>query len=292
VTEAEWIAFLQWPEIPAFNRAMLQNPDDDLPRLVFADWMDENCPDREVCAAVRRSITSQEQRSVWPGLRETPAWRLTFHRARIAMWVNWVDRHPAPPPHRRPRTLLEAVWRTGWVEVAEFGRGQYNSLEGWFSALAMRGVTAVSIGGSLLFPDHLSQLLASPELLQVDSLTLNGWQPGSDFVAVLIDAPIVSRIRTLNLKATPLNPSALATLVRHRCVTRLETLSLSLVSWLNCDESAAVLANSAQLRNLKHLLLESHGITDAGAAALANSPYLCEAIRAQWRRPADGGANR
>ncbi len=32
VTEGRWIAFLQRPEIPAFNRAMLINPDDDLPR--------------------------------------------------------------------------------------------------------------------------------------------------------------------------------------------------------------------------------------------------------------------
>ena len=37
MTEAEWIAFFRRPEIPAFNAAMLEHPDADLPRLVFAD---------------------------------------------------------------------------------------------------------------------------------------------------------------------------------------------------------------------------------------------------------------
>lgn len=100
MSEAEWIVFLQRPEIPAFNRAMLDNPDDDLPRLVFADWMDENCPDTAVNAAVRESVANEDRCAAWPGLQENPAWKLTFLRSRVVMRVNWVDRHPAPPNRR------------------------------------------------------------------------------------------------------------------------------------------------------------------------------------------------
>lgn len=83
MTEAEWIAFLQRPEVPAFNRAMLDNPDDDLPRLVFADWMDENCPDTAVNAAVRGSIVGARKVTAWPGQEESRGVRLEFIRGRV-----------------------------------------------------------------------------------------------------------------------------------------------------------------------------------------------------------------
>ncbi len=96
MTEAEWIAFLQRPEIPAFNRAMLANPDDDLPRLVFADWMDENCPDDFFNRFIRESITSQNHIAFRVGYGSESR-LLDFDRGRI--YASLYSR--SPPPKRR-----------------------------------------------------------------------------------------------------------------------------------------------------------------------------------------------
>src|SRR4051812_25885328 len=54
------------PDDDAFLRAIIDNPDDDLPRLVYADWLDEHGdPDRAEfirlqCAMARPPMTKAE----------------------------------------------------------------------------------------------------------------------------------------------------------------------------------------------------------------------------------------
>ena len=71
----------------AFLAAIIANPDDDLPRLVFADWMDENCPDTAVNAAVRGSITNEHKQVVWPAQREVRAFQLDCVRGRVRLMM-------------------------------------------------------------------------------------------------------------------------------------------------------------------------------------------------------------
>lgn len=280
MTEAEWIAFLQRPEIPAFNRAMLENPDDDLPRLVFADWLDENCPDAAVNAAVRTSISNQQAHVPWPGLKRNRTWSLMFTRGRLTAWVN---RQKGPPQRRPPRLLVEAVWQAGWVEHVVFGSIQGFPLSLWFRDPPMETVLAVSVmGTSFENPDQFVVLLTSPHLTRVISFGVVGWYQPSCLAHTLSRCPIVARLSALTLSSAQLSSDGLTTLASSPSLAGLATLSL--VGCAIDDAGAVALSTTPHLARLKHLSLGHNNITDAGAAALANSPYLCEAIRAQWRR--------
>lgn len=252
MTEAEWIAFLQRPEIPAFNRAMLDNPEDDLPRLVFADWMDENCPDTAVNAAVRESINGDLKYVAWPNLRGNRKWSLSFVRGRVMAWVDVEVR----PPQRRPaRIILESAWQSGWVEAVLFGDVRGHTIEGWVYDPPMRNVSTVGLPGGELLGVTLIRWL-SPELMpRLIRLEVRGPYSDAGLVRELAASPHMARIEILSLPACPI-----------------------------VDDDAIALARSPHVANLKQLNLDVLDFTPAGAAALANSPYLCEAIRAQWRR--------
>lgn len=112
MTEADWIAFFRRPEIPAFNAMILEHPDADLPRLVFADWVEENCPHTPFVMALRRSIANPE----------TPEWvpnfsmvvkghELRLWRGRIEVGIDCSD----PEFESRPDAFVKAAWDSGWV---------------------------------------------------------------------------------------------------------------------------------------------------------------------------------
>ena len=279
MTEAEWIAFLQRPEIPAFNRAMLEAPEDDLPRLVFADWMDENCPDTAVNEAVRASLTNEHRLATWPGLKRSRTWGLTFTRGRLTAVVN---RQEGPPQRRPPRLVLEAAWQAGWVENVMFGSIGYPRWL-WFRDPPMETVLAVSVSGAgFENPDQFIGLLTSPRLTRVISLGVVGWFLPSCLAHTLVRCPIVGRLSALTLVSAQLTPDGLIALTNSPFVSGLTTLNLT--ACMIGDAGAITLANSPRLTNLTHLLLDHNNISDAGAAAIANSPYLCEDIRRRWRR--------
>src|SRR5262245_34623677 len=106
MTEAEWIAFLQRPEIPVFNRAMLANPTDDLPRLVFADWLDENCPDTRICDVVRQSMSGRP--CMMHFLPVPSGVNVHAERGRLELQL---EPNPPPPAGHGCR----AMWESGWV---------------------------------------------------------------------------------------------------------------------------------------------------------------------------------
>lgn len=279
MSEAEWIAFLARPEIPAFNRAMLDNPDDDLPRLVFADWMDENCPDVEVNAAVRQSITTEDQQADWPGQRESRGVRFAFVRGRVRLRVESSVR---PTQRRRLRTAWEAVWRAGWVESLFLGIARYDLIHSWFRDAPTEGVREVAVVGHELFGSQLTSLLASPRLVRVTSLGLVAWRFPPDFVDALVESDVITRLQSLTIHGNSFGFEEFAVLVVSPRLAGLEEFNV--IDSALGDEGAALLASMPHLANLKSLIFRDRAVTAVGAAALADSPYLCEAIRAQWRR--------
>jgi len=257
VTEAEWIAFLQRPEIPAFNRAMLVNPDDDLPRLVFADWMDENCPDEFFNRFIRESITSQESIPFRVGYGNQRR-RLSFDRGRV--FASLYSRSP-PPKRREPRTLFAAVWRAQWVNRLALDGVGPKCLKSFFHDPPMAMVRGVYFHENDCSPALLPEILNSSHLTHLTYLSLSG-RASTELLRALLSCEVVVQFTGIEL-------------------TVADNVS-----------TAGLIANSPKLTGLSHMRL--HGCRSADfAAALANSPYLCEAIRAQWRRATDeGGANR
>lgn len=287
MSEAEWIAFLQRPEIPAFNRAMLDNPDDDLPRLVFADWMDENCPDTEVNAVVRRSITGDDKRELWPGLPQDGDVQLGLVRGRALLRIDSDDR---PSGRRTPRFIWEAVWRSGWVDTLLNGSTKFETLRDWWRNDPMEGVREVALIAHHLSARRLRSLLSSPRLKHLSSLGLACWRFPEEFVAAITRSCVLPRLRSLAINSDGLQFEQFTELLVSAPLEKLEDLTIT--GTCLGDHGAAALAVCPSLANLRTLLFDDRALTAVGAAILADSPYLCESIRAQWRRTDDGGANR
>ena len=130
MTEAEWIAFFRRPEIPAFNAAMLEHPEADLPRLVFADWVEENCPNAAFVAALRRSIANPE----------TPEWvpnfsmvirghELRLWRGRLEVGIDFGDREF----DAEPDAFVKAAWDSEWVGRLKLRGVSEETHQFWFA---------------------------------------------------------------------------------------------------------------------------------------------------------------
>ena len=292
MTEVEWIAFLQRPAIPAFNRAMLERPDDDLPRLVFADWMDENCPDADVNRAVRESIVTRETQDIWSAgqRRGFGVASLTLTRGRFAVGIETRTRHPAG---RSIWTVLDALWCAEWGDTAAFGNEVSGArLVRWFRDPHMAAVSSVALVRCDLTAEHFRKMLASAHLVHLRGIAWTRYhaRDPSGSVRVLAESPILAQLESLELGVS-LDADALRALVSSPHLKRLQILRLK---WcLPQQGGAEVLAGSPRLSTLTTLDLDSRYMSPVAAVVLANSPYLCETIRAQWRRPTDeGGANR
>jgi uncharacterized protein (TIGR02996 family) len=274
-------------ESDAFLAAIADRPDDDLPRLVFADWLDEHGDaDRAEFIRVqcelaklpaddprRGDLTRREKQLLE---RHRDGWRLpqfpeqqvqTFRRGfveRVAATGGWLLAHPTSLP------AAPLVRELKIVNAASAGMG----------------------------------LAALPGLEQIVHLDLSNTLPGDGFgiPAFLTDARL-DRLRVLNLGLCGLWPWAIGPLLavgRLRQLDRLEVwgnpfsdagaadiagspnlanltaldLSAHEQPFVNCvhADGAAALAASGSLTRLRVLDLSDHYIGDAGLATLVTSP--------------------
>lgn len=248
-------------ESDAFLAAIAGRPDDDLPRLVYADWLDDhdeparaefirvqielarlplNDPRRpELAARERRLLT--DHRDAWR-LPQFPDQVQTFRRGfveRIAATGEWLLAHP----HSLPAAPL---------------------------VCALKIVNAASAGAALA---------GLPGLDRIARLDLSNTLPGGGFSipAFLTDAAL-GHLRTLNLGLCGLWPWAVLPLLEVDRLGQLDRLDL----WGNPfgDEGVTAIAASPNLANLEHLDLSAHEQPFAncvhadGAAALAASGTL------------------
>ncbi|CAN5449383.1 hypothetical protein BH11PLA2_BH11PLA2_28330 [soil metagenome] len=285
-----------------FLNAILAAPDDDTPRLVYADWLEEQ-GDAERAEFIRTQI--EFARSPRPELEQRADELLHKHRER------WII--------------------PGISGVQTFHRGFVDSLRmaaADFVAHADRiGETAPVVDLRLpMALEHIDAIAQVPWLSRIERLDLTGnvgitgilgelvgaFQRSeastlpARVVGTLFDANILGRLRSLVLRNNQFWPTDVATLERiARGLPKLERLNLSgnpigdggvetlaastafanlkeLV--LRCDElqyidsihaiGAAAIANSKTLGKLRHLDLNGHYIGSAGFVDLVESKTL------------------
>ena len=225
MTEAEWIAFFRRPEIPAFNARILEHPDADLPRLVFADWVEENCPHTPFVMALRRSIANPEVPEWVPNFSMViKGHELRLWRGRLEVGVDYSDRDF----DGNLDAFVWAAWKSGWV-----GR-----------------LKARSMGGDPL--DHLT--LPTP-YEGIEWLDLFDAQTSQVDVWLAVNSWHLVSLTGIDL--------------------RFNTLA---------DTAAQRIAAIPELAKLRELRMPSQ-LTQRARLALANSNFLSEHIRAQFRRP-------
>jgi uncharacterized protein (TIGR02996 family) len=216
----------------AFLQAVLDDPDADAPRLVFADWLDEHGdPDRAEFIRVQCTLDDPP-----PGAPRTALW---------ARQGDLLARHG--PEWAAPVNRVAGAWtfRRGFIEEAAA------DFESFLS------------GADDVFLQHPVQYL---------HLTWGRRPPipvGFPFAARLADCPPVGRLKGLDLSHNRLGSDGVRALAVCPHLGRLTALNLS---WNSIgDAGARALAGWELLPRLTHLDLRGNAVGPDGVRALARA---------------------
>ncbi len=286
----------------AFMRAIRAAPDDDAPRLVYADWLEENGD-----PARAEFIRVQCARARLPA--DDPAAEGLNARAHALLadnWEAWVGplRDAVGPNASRvgEAWLLggfhrDGHWhfRRGFVEALSltatallrhadglFRVAPLRHLMLWDAGLYVADVARLPYlaGVDLLWfsdpwrepvrADGIAALAASPHLGRLTTLNLSRNDVADDGAAVLARAPWLGGLRSLNLEENGLSSFAAAALAASPGVAGLT--SLELAGNAIADEGLQALASSPHLANLRWLGLKRNPLSRAARRIVANSP--------------------
>jgi uncharacterized protein (TIGR02996 family) len=268
----------------AFLADVIEHPDDDAPRLVFADWLEDNgdAPRAEfIRAQIAWARTPEDDprrdalhRQAWgllhdhgkAWLAEVPAWargEALFVRG-FVMQISATAREfleSAPGLFRRApirAVKLRSASDKQLVEVTEAGH--------------LGRVAELNLNSNMLSDDSLRPVLLSPKLGPLAALDLGSNRFTTDTVRALAESPRLRHLADLSLSMHKLGPQGARVLADSENISRLESLNL----WSGdvYDEGAAALFGSPRLGPLKKLNLGHNGLRTEGARAIAGCAAL------------------
>jgi uncharacterized protein (TIGR02996 family) len=272
----------------AFLAAIADRPDDDLPRLVYADYLDETGqPERAEFIRVQVELAKlSENDPRRPGLaaREAElalhkdAWTLPEFRAPLVSQVfrrgfvelvnvraEWLIRHPA--------ALLSAPGPLRGVRV--FGTRGY--LERLAELRGLARLEALDLSNTQFAQGQLRWFFITARLDNLRELVVrnsNFWE--GEEIAALADTPVAPRLWRLDVSGNRLADAGARVLASRPEFGNLQTLTFRAdeLDQPSCVHAAGAeaLANSATLTRLQSLDLGDHFIGDAGLRSLATGP--------------------
>jgi uncharacterized protein (TIGR02996 family) len=240
------------PDDHDFIRQILASPDDDEPRLAYADWLEQQ-GDRDRAEFIRCQIAAARLKP------DDAQWRPAVERANELLQAH------------------QAEWETIPPELAEVGR--VCGLERGFPTWARCRITD--------FPEdiapHFPRFWQVAPVTQLDLYDTNAaaafededfqesWIRVENYEA-LANMPQLVHVRTLSVCECAIRAKHLAPLLASPHLTSLRELLLT----SNClgDAGARVVAESPRVAGLTHLDLNTNEVGDQGAEALAQSPHL------------------
>jgi uncharacterized protein (TIGR02996 family) len=203
---------------PTFLAAVLADPDDDVTRLAFADWLQE---------------------------QDDPALRLRGEFVQIQVRIarhasgtspgEWADAERLPELKRRERELIDAhgkTWATPFVGVIEsyqFARGFVESISLEPTKFVAHAATLFAVAPlqKVRFTQPISlALVGSPSLAKVVELDLGASQMGDAGLSRLLGSRNLSGLRRLNLSQCYLTDRGIAGLAASPILAQLEALNL------------------------------------------------------------------
>jgi uncharacterized protein (TIGR02996 family) len=267
----------------AFLQAILENPDDDGPRLMYADWLTEQGNPRGEFIRVQcelHTLAADDARR--PHLRERESQLLNVFGH---LW-----RGPLP-------LTATGSFRRGFLEYASLtGLRQIQMVE---TLLQVHPLQSLRLSGGASVASCLVRLGSCPVVCRLRELDLTGLELPSEPLLSLLLNPGLCHLRRLRIRLrdrprSESNPVIRCTQLDHLeeldlsgsplanrgCVlltgsphrTRLTQLGLARTG--TSSRGVMALAESPILVNLTHLDLSGNYLASPGALALARSPYL------------------
>jgi uncharacterized protein (TIGR02996 family) len=230
------------------RRAVLDRPDDDTPRLVYADFLEENGdPDR--AAFVRLQVEAARAEPHGPVARA----------ARDAA-DRLLARHHAAWTRHVPPGVLQAVFDRGFVGHVTLDAVRFAESATVFAAEPVRAVRLLRIGTPADRPSFVPAL-TSPTLARVARLEIPAAGPSDPWLDadewdVLVSSPHLSGLRELALPGAPINPGLLAELLGGVRLPNLAALDLNGVT----HAGVAVAAGLAKAKHRRFAALNLSGV--------------------------------
>jgi uncharacterized protein (TIGR02996 family) len=253
------------PVVLAFLRDIKANPDDDTPRFILADWLEEHGDTVRAARGEFLRLQCLAQRVPNPE-REAELLR-RFERewlgplAPLARSWSW-DRGLL---HLEIYADILLDDSTGLVQSEAFG---------WVEGVSFRRLDAESV----------ARLAISPWLGWLNNLDLGFNHIGDAGVEILASSPNLTNLRSLWLRRNSIGNDGAASLARSAGLANLDTLSL--IDNEIGDPGALALAASPHLGHLKLLNMEGNPLGSSGIAALKKAarahPHLWLHILRRW----------
>jgi uncharacterized protein (TIGR02996 family) len=260
----------------AFLADIREHPDDDTPRLIFADWLEENGdPERAEFIRVRiASVRDPEPRGKGYLARAGKLIEKNWGR-----WVVPLCRLVGPERYERWLTPVLSVARTtaagqfprGFVSALSMGTERF--LEHGEATNRLTPLTDLCLHGA---GGRGKDLAACPSLRGMRSLGFLDFYTapvdGSD-VAALADSEHLDRLTVLRLAHHNLGDQGVKALVTARWLPQLTELDLT-ENGLSRD-SLFTLAQCTRLASLRHLRISNNAVIgDLAARILTAAPWL------------------
>jgi uncharacterized protein (TIGR02996 family) len=267
----------------SFLHAILESPDDDVPRLVFADWLEEHGQQeraefiRTQCELVKlpeghlhrtklearqQELLAQQEEEWLAPLRESiNDWM--FYRGMLGIGVD-VEQFLAH---------AEALTRSPWVhyiDIVDHAVGR-TRIEALFASPFLARVTFLNLAGwycyddaaSLLDDGQVTMLAASPHVSGVTMLNLRCNQIGDAGVRALAESSCLPSLGALDLRANLLGDASVHALVSSSLLHRLQALDLAYNDGYITEAGWQTLANAPDLGQLHSLCLLGNRMSDS-----------------------------
>jgi uncharacterized protein (TIGR02996 family) len=264
-----------------FLQAIAEAPEDDTPRLVYADWLEEHGqPERAEFIRLQCELARVEEDEVHPAQEDRVRELEKAHRE------EWLADLPAPegvhwgfhrglPEELRVGTFTVLRKRAKTLFRAPVRRLQ---VQKWrhVGALAglpqLAGLTRLDLSFHTVSPAGAYALASSPYLANLTELVLQDVKLRDEGLKALAAWGHPGRLRLLDVSFNPLREAGARALGASSSLAGLRTLQIG-----NTEigpEGVEALAALQALENLTDLGVDSLDMGDAGAFALAGSPWL------------------
>jgi uncharacterized protein (TIGR02996 family) len=228
----------------AFLSTVLDLPDETAPRLVYADWLEEQ----------GESARAEFIRLQCAGIGETR--RAELLQEYGAVWAGPIFRH-----------AYQYEFRRGFVEEMTIQTRLFLDLgAAMFAQAPIRLLRLIGAQGLL------ARLLQMSELRRLRALHLTGCAIGDDGVELLAKSALFADLQTLRLGANAVTDEGVELLVESRNQPKLQILVLR--DNLIGDAGAQLLARAKSWPRLQCLDLSDNLIGAAGLQSLARAPRL------------------
>jgi uncharacterized protein (TIGR02996 family) len=239
----------------AFIRQIVERPSEELPRLIYADWLEEQGDPKGEFIRVQCALSRGSDDASWTAaLRHRERDLLREHCdqwiAEIGPGIQWYEP------------------RNGLIESLIVSAESLLTTKGEILARA----PIIGLGVALTSLEHVRTLARQPALAYLQSLRLGGSALREEGLAILLDSPHFPAPRSLWLTRCQLGPRAIVALSNSPRLKDVRTLALS----GNPIGLAGVqaIAGAIHFGNLEELMLESCEIDASGLEALMDSRRL------------------